>query len=122
MNRPVIESILIMKSFLVAAATAALIAGSAGSAMADPHGHGHGHGGASGGHPGWGQDYGGGHHWRAGQRMGYNDWNHGRRVDWRAHRLRSPPRGYEWREVNGQYVLAAVATGLIASIILNAGH
>jgi Ni/Co efflux regulator RcnB len=106
-----------MKALLVAAA-AALIAGSAGSAMAGPHDH----GGPSGGHPGWGQDYGGSHQWRSGQRMGYNDWSRGQRVDWRARHLRTPPRGYEWREVNGQYVLAAVATGLIASIILNAGH
>jgi Ni/Co efflux regulator RcnB len=111
-----------MKSFFVAAATAALIAGSAGSALAGPHDHGHGPGPGPSGHPGWGQDYGGGHHWKSGQRMGYNDWNHGQQVDWRARHLRTPPRGYEWREVNGQYVLAAVATGLIASIILNAGH
>jgi Ni/Co efflux regulator RcnB len=107
-----------MKVLLVAAATAALVAGSAGGALAGPHGH----GGAPSRHPGWGQDYGGGHHWRAGQRMGYNDWSHGQRVDWRTRHLRTPPRGYEWREVNGQYVLAAVATGLIASIILNAGR
>lgn len=106
-----------MKLLLVAVATAALLTGSAGSALARPHDHGHGPG--PGGHPGWGQDYGGSHHWSAGQHMGYNDWNHGQRVDWRAHHLRTPPRGYEWREVNGQYVLAAVATGLIASIILS---
>ena len=54
--------------------------------------------------------------------MGYNDWHNAPAVDYRAHHLRAPPHGYEWREVNGQYVLAAVATGLIASIILDAGH
>jgi Ni/Co efflux regulator RcnB len=37
--------------------------------------------------------------------------------DWRARNLRQPPRGYQWRRVNNDYVLAAVATGLIASII-----
>ncbi len=54
--------------------------------------------------------------------MGYNDWNNASRLDYRAHHLRHPPRGYEWREVNGRYVLAAVATGVIASIILNGGR
>jgi len=74
-------------------------------------------------HRGWVRDYGdGGHHWRRGERMGWNDWSRGERVDWRARRLRAPPRGYEWRRVGDQYVLAAVATGVIASIILNAGR
>ena len=74
-------------------------------------------------HNGWGQDYGGGdHHWRRGQRMGYNDWSGARVIDYREHRLRQPPRGYEWREANGQYVMAAIATGVIASIIINNGR
>lgn len=38
--------------------------------------------------------------------------------DWRRHGLRAPPRGYRWQKVNDQYVLAAVATGLITSVIL----
>jgi Ni/Co efflux regulator RcnB len=50
--------------------------------------------------------------WRKGHRLGRNDY--------RAHHLRAPPRGYEWREVDGNYVMAAAATGLIASIIANA--
>jgi hypothetical protein len=32
------------------------------------------------------------------------------RLDWRRHHLRRPPRGYEWREVDGNYVLAAAAS------------
>jgi Ni/Co efflux regulator RcnB len=69
---------------------------------------------------GWGQDYGNGHSYRRGQRMGYNDWHSAQRVpDYRARHLRAPPRGYEWRRTNdGQYILAAVATGVILSIIL----
>lgn len=39
--------------------------------------------------------------------------------DWRAHRLSPPPRGYQWVEVGGDYVLIALATGLIANLILN---
>jgi Ni/Co efflux regulator RcnB len=39
--------------------------------------------------------------------------------DWRSHRLSAPPRGYHWVQTGGDYVLAAVATGLIAQILLN---
>jgi Ni/Co efflux regulator RcnB len=55
--------------------------------------------------------------WRSGYRMQSYDWNRGHRIDYRAYRLRAPPYGYEWREVDGNYVMAAIATGLIASII-----
>ncbi len=57
--------------------------------------------------------------WRRGGYVGRYDWDRGRHVDYRYYHLRRPPYGYEWREVNGNYVLAAVASGLIASIILN---
>lgn len=113
-----------MKRFFVAAAAVSLLAGSA-PATAQPNGNGPDHG-RDGGravqHGSWGKDYGSGHHYKRGQRMGYNDWQGASPVDYRQHHLRQPPRGYEWRESNGQYVLAAVATGLIASIILNSGH
>jgi Ni/Co efflux regulator RcnB len=39
--------------------------------------------------------------------------------DWRAHHLRPPPRGYYWVQTGADYVLVAIATGIIASIILN---
>ncbi|RYZ04827.1 MAG: hypothetical protein EOO24_12760 [Comamonadaceae bacterium] len=39
--------------------------------------------------------------------------------DWRQHRLQAPPRGYQWVGVGGDFVLAAIATGLIAQIIAN---
>ncbi|MGI4847337.1 MAG: RcnB family protein [Janthinobacterium lividum] len=39
--------------------------------------------------------------------------------DWRGHRLNAPPRGYQWVQAGGDYVLAAIATGVIAQIILN---
>jgi Ni/Co efflux regulator RcnB len=55
--------------------------------------------------------------WRKGYHMHHDDWSRGRPVDWRARHFRAPPRGYEWREVDGNYVLAAAATGLIASVI-----
>lgn len=37
--------------------------------------------------------------------------------DWRGHRLQQPPRGYQWVGVGGDFVLAAIATGVIAQII-----
>jgi len=39
--------------------------------------------------------------------------------DWRGHRLSAPPRGYHWIQAGGDYVLVAIATGVIASILLN---
>jgi Ni/Co efflux regulator RcnB len=59
--------------------------------------------------------------WRRGYHMNHDDWARGRQVDWREHHLHRPPHGYEWREVDGNYVMAAVATGIIASVIAN-GH
>ena len=57
--------------------------------------------------------------WRKGARLSHNDWSRGHRVDYRTRHLQRPPRGYEWREVDGNLILGAVATGLIFSIIAN---
>lgn len=63
-------------------------------------------------------------------RREYRRWAKGQRLDaryradsyyvrdYRRYGLRQPPRGYRWQRVNDQYVLAAVATGLIASVII----
>lgn len=40
-------------------------------------------------------------------------------VDYRVHRLHRPPVGHRWVQVGADYVLIAIATGVIASIILN---
>ena len=39
--------------------------------------------------------------------------------DWRSHRLSAPPRGYHWVQAGGDYVLVAIATGVILQILLN---
>jgi Ni/Co efflux regulator RcnB len=64
----------------------------------------------------------------------HNEWHKGERLpteyrdrnyvvdNWHEHNLQAPPRGYQWVGVNGDYVLAAVATGVIASVLLSAGH
>jgi Ni/Co efflux regulator RcnB len=39
--------------------------------------------------------------------------------DWREHRLAPPPRGYQWVQVGNDYVLVALATGIIAQLLLS---
>ena len=67
---------------------------------------------------------------RRDQRQAYHRYMRGQRLDARYrdnryyvsdyHRygLRTPPRGYRWQRVDNDYILAAVATGLIASVII----
>jgi Ni/Co efflux regulator RcnB len=58
--------------------------------------------------------------WVRGDRLGY--WNNRYVVvDYRAHHLKRPPRGYHWvQDDRGDLILAAVAGGLIASVIMAA--
>ena len=39
--------------------------------------------------------------------------------DWRGHHLSAPPRGYHWVQAGSDYVLAAVATGVILDVLLS---
>jgi len=67
---------------------------------------------------------------RRGYPQPHAEWRRGGRVpseyrgrnyvvnDWRSYRLQQPPRGYQWVGVGGDYVLAAIATGVIAQIIV----
>ena len=60
------------------------------------------------------------HNWRRGDRLPAQYRSHQYVVDdWRGHRLSAPPRGYQWVQNGGDYVLVAIATGVIASLILN---
>ncbi|WP_269716025.1 RcnB family protein [Caulobacter sp. NIBR2454] len=59
------------------------------------------------------------HRYAKGQRLASN--YRGERYyvrDYKRHGLRTPPRGYRWQRVDNDYILAAVATGLIASVII----
>ena len=56
--------------------------------------------------------------WKKGYHMKQEDWHRAQPVDYRQYHLSPPPRGYEWRSVDGNYVLAAVATGVIASVVV----
>jgi Ni/Co efflux regulator RcnB len=103
-----------MKKLLTGAAALLLAGGTfAGAVQAQPYGNYH----YRSGHYDRGNHYGWRNDWRPGRRMDVGYWGRAERVDWRRHHLRRPPYGYEWRYIDGRYVLAAVATGLIASII-----
>lgn len=87
----------------------------------DQHGHGHGpapHEASMGG-PGGPVPH---NDWHKGERLPAEYRDHNYVVDnWHEHGLQAPPRGYQWVGVNGDYVLAAIATGVIANVLLN-GH
>jgi Ni/Co efflux regulator RcnB len=42
--------------------------------------------------------------------------------DWRGHDLQPPPSGYQWLQINGDFVLAAITTGVITSILSGPHH
>ena len=76
------------------------------------------------------RDYGHSRREAAHERRDYRRWERGQRLDARYrdnryyvrdyHRygLRAPPRGYRWQRVDDSYILAAVATGVILSVII----
>lgn len=39
--------------------------------------------------------------------------------DWRGHHLSAPPYGYHWVQAGSDYVLVAIATGIIVQLLLN---
>ena len=61
----------------------------------------------------------------------YHNWYRGSRLppeyrtrqyivdDWRGHRLNAPPPGYYWVQSGTDYLLVAIATGIIAQLLLN---
>lgn len=62
------------------------------------------------------------HHYGRGERLDTRYGAYSEVGDWRGHRLNAPPRGYHWVRHNNDYVLAALGTGLIASVIANANY
>lgn len=57
------------------------------------------------------------HHneWRTGEKVQPEDWNRGDKVDYRHNHLRRPPEGHEWRQIDGNYVMAR-EDGTIVSV------
>lgn len=56
--------------------------------------------------------------WRRGERLPTAYRSRAYAVDYRAYRLSAPPRGYEYRRVGDDVVLTAIATGIIASVMI----
>lgn len=62
---------------------------------------------------------------------GARRWNRGDRLpmeyrdrqyvvnDWRGHQLSAPPRGYQWVQSGSDYLLVAIATGIILQLLMN---
>jgi Ni/Co efflux regulator RcnB len=57
------------------------------------------------------------HHdeWKKGAHIRDEDWNRGDKVDYRTYHLQRPPEGHEWRQIDGNYVLAN-REGVIVSV------
>ncbi len=55
--------------------------------------------------------------WKKGAAIKHEDWDRGDKVDYRQYHLTAPPRGYEWRMVDGNYVLANSSTFQIRTVI-----
>ncbi|NMG33748.1 hypothetical protein GRF61_04705 [Azoarcus sp. TTM-91] len=71
--------------------------------------------------PGRGPDFRGPPHWARGHYLP-RDYRQPRYVvvDWHDHHLRPPPRGYHWMRVDGgDFLLVAIATGIITQVILS---
>lgn len=61
-----------------------------------------------------------GQHWQQGDNLptSYRG-SHYRVNDWRDRGLPPPPSGHRWVHVKGEYILVAVASGVIANILLH---
>jgi Ni/Co efflux regulator RcnB len=55
--------------------------------------------------------------WHRGAPIKHEDWDRGDKVDYHQYHLSAPPRGYEWRLVDGYYVLASTSTFQIRTTI-----
>jgi Ni/Co efflux regulator RcnB len=53
--------------------------------------------------------------WKAGVKIQTEDWNRGDKVDYQQNHLRRPPEGHEWRQIDGNYVMAR-QDGTIVSV------
>ena len=110
-----------MKRFLMAAAAALILPATAAFA-AD--------------HQGWGDDnrnpnawqdrhphaVAGHPHWSRGDKLYHQYWDKQYYVDdWHARHLRRPPHGYRWVDVDGDYLLVAITTGIILDVMMNQG-
>jgi Ni/Co efflux regulator RcnB len=55
--------------------------------------------------------------WKKGATIRHEDWDRGDKVDYQQYHLSAPPRGYEWRMVDGNYVLVETSTFHIRAVV-----
>jgi Ni/Co efflux regulator RcnB len=55
--------------------------------------------------------------WKKGETIKHEDWDRGDKVDYHQNHLSAPPRGEEWRMVDGNYVLANSSTFQIHTVV-----
>lgn len=55
--------------------------------------------------------------WTKGAHITSAEWARGRAIDYRNLHLPPPPRGYQWREIDGNYLLAAKSGHVIEKVI-----
>jgi Ni/Co efflux regulator RcnB len=55
--------------------------------------------------------------WRKGAPIKHEDWDRGAKVDYHQYHLAAPPPGYEWRSIDGNYVLANSSNFQIRTVI-----
>jgi Ni/Co efflux regulator RcnB len=55
--------------------------------------------------------------WKKRAPIKHEDWDRGDKADYHRNHLSAPPQGYEWRTVDGQYVLANSSTFQIRTVV-----
>ena len=53
--------------------------------------------------------------WKSGSKIQQEDWSRGDKVDYKQNHLPRPRTGHEWREIDGNYVLAN-QDGIVVSV------
>lgn len=56
--------------------------------------------------------------WKRGQHIRHEDWDRGEQVDYRQYHLNAPPRGYEWRMIDGNYVMVNIGNFTIRTVVV----
>lgn len=55
--------------------------------------------------------------WRKGATIQHEDWDRGDKIDYTRYHLSAPPNGYEWRMIDGNYVLVNVSNFQIRTVV-----
>jgi Ni/Co efflux regulator RcnB len=60
------------------------------------------------------------HHqeWKKNATMKHEDWDRGERIEWKEKHLKRPPEGFEWRMIDGNYVMAEGSSGRISTVVV----